>query len=299
MFEDETIQLINFEAKSAPEDSEATIELTWQVNNAEQVTIEGPGVGPAGLNRCTLFSGAGQLHINTSETKASYTLIAAPDPKKTIQGQAHFDANAPTTEEMAVINAQKEEEARIAKETIAPDAVAVTKLGLKGIETKRNICYVDYNSKHTLEWAYQNGDEANFTVKGDIPNAPEGSANAKGEAKVGPFSGEKGGSIELLITKPSRDTKNLEIRISRARIKVTNAEVKAGEQATLSWEVESATAVEILPFKGPKVALPTNPDFKGSMSFDATAGHNYQFKVEATSSDGRKSHKIMSATVAG
>ena len=291
--QDDTIQLINFEAKPAPEDSEATIELMWQVKNALQVTIEGPGIDSAGLNRRTFYSGTGQLHINTTETKASYKLTAAPDPQRTIHGQSEIDLDNPIVVNQAGAAGGNQP----AEEVIDPDATAVTTLGLKGIEAKRNIAYVDYNSKHTLEWAYQNGDEANFTVKGDIPKAPEGSATAKGEAKVGPFSGEKGGSIELLITKPSRDTKTLEIRISRARIKVTNAEVKAGEQATLSWEVESATAVEILPFKGPKVALPTNPDFSGSMSFEATAGHEYQFKVEATSSDGRKSHKIMTATV--
>ena len=92
-YDNDTIRLIRFEAINAPEDSDATITLIWQVANAEQVTIEGPGVGAAGLNRRTIHTGAGQLHIKTSETKASYTLTAAPDPKRLINGQCDYDVN--------------------------------------------------------------------------------------------------------------------------------------------------------------------------------------------------------------
>lgn len=294
--QDDTIRLISFEVEKASEDSDANFSLSWQVANAAQVTIEGPGIGTAGLNRATIYDGTGELHVQTSETKANYKLTAAPDPQRLIHGQCEIDLNnLKPTEENAAADS---DDSSAAAEKIDPDATAVTQLELNGIEiSKRGICYVDFESKQNLEWAYQNGDEAILYVKGDVPGVTEGPVNSKGSAAVGPFSGENGGTLELLITKPRRDSRTLDIRINRARIKVINAEATAGSKATLSWEVESAKAVEILPFKETSTPVPTNPGFKDSMTFEVESGHDYQFKVQATSSDGKKSHKIMTATV--
>lgn len=289
---DDTIQLISFEAAPAPEGSDATIALNWEVANATQVTIEGPGVGNAGLDRYTFYSGTGELHINTPETKASYRLTAAPDPKRLIQSQCDIDLEGGTVAEDAADPATSGEPGE------SPDETRVTQLGFKGIEVKKGICYVDHNSKQTLEWAYQNAEEASFVmVKGEVPNVPEGKLSAEGAASVGPFTDLKGAVLELKLSKPVSVSKTLSIRIKRAQITVTNDTVTPGSKATLSWQVESATAVDIIPFKGTRVPAPSNPECSGSMTFDVELGQTYEFKVEATSVDGGKSHKIMSATV--
>ena len=293
-YDNDTIRLIRFEAINAPEDSDATITLVWQVANAEQVTIEGPGVGAAGLNRRTIHTGAGQLHIKTSETKASYTLTAAPDPKRLINGRYDYDVNG-KPEEKTTGAAKKPGE----PEVLGADETGITKLGFKGVKVNKNICYVDHNSTQTLEWAFQNADEASFAVvKGEVPGVPEGNLKAEGEAKVGPFSDVSGAVLELKLSKPKSVVKKLDIRIKRAQITVTNDNVTPGSEATLSWAVENAEAIEITAFNGTEVAALANPGLSCSMSYEVEAGKTYQFKVDATSADGRRSHKIMSATVA-
>lgn len=291
---DDTIELVKFEANPAPEDADATISLTWQVNNAAQVTIEGPGVGRAGLDRFTSYSGTGELHIKTSETKASYKLTAAPDPQRLIQGQCDIDLVNGVAEDKAEVFAKVGGSA----DELGADDTGITKLGIKGIDIKKGIGYVEHNSTQTLEWAFQNADEASFSVlKGEVPGVPEVNLKAEGTAAVGPFSDLKGGVLELKLSSPKSVTKKLDIRIKRAQISVTNAEAVAGNEATLSWQVENATAIEITAFGETQAAAPSNPDFSGSMSFEVEAGQTYQFKVDATSADGRRSHKIMSATV--
>lgn len=286
LLKDETIQLINFEAKPAPEDSGANIELSWQVDHAIQVTVEGPGIGTPGLNRSTFYSGTGKLHIKTSETKASYKLTAAPDPQRTINGNAEIDLDGIAADNRIEVDGV----------LVDPDAPKVTELSLKGVDSNDGVCYVPYNSKQTLKWAFENAEEASFSVKGDLPGLPEGDVSSSGKASLGPIT--KGRSIvQLEVSKPSPTSKTLDIRIQRAQISVSNEEVKAGEKATLSWEVDSANSIEIIAFGGTEVAAPANPDMKGSLSFDAESGKTYQFKVEATSFDDKKSHKVMSATV--
>ena len=292
---DDTLQLVKFEASPAPEDSDATITLTWLVNNADQVTIEGPGVGRAGLDRYTAYSGNGEIHVKTSESNPSYKLTVAPDPQRLIQGHCEINIVDGVAQAKPEVFAKKGGD----PEALAEDETGITNLGFKGITVKKGIGYVEHNSKQTLEWAYQNGDEASFSVlKGEVPGLPEGSVKAEGTAAVGPFSELAGAVVELKISSPKSVTKKLDIRIKRAQIAVTHDSVAAGEQATLSWNVEHATAIEITPFHGTQVAAPTNPDFSGSLTFEVEAGQTYEFKVDATSADGRRSHKIMTATVA-